>query len=99
MDGGERWGTIKVFRYKTDEVVRDTEDPSRFEYRAIFINNDGKSASYDKRTGLFSISKENILYQGDEPEEMIPFKEFQKRAYEKGLVGTFPPYHFEIKER
>lgn len=98
MDGGERWGTIKVFRYKTDEVVRDTEDPSQLEYQAIFINNDGKSASYDKRTGLFSISKENVLYEGDGPEEMIPFEEFQQRAHEKGLVGTFPPYHFEIKE-
>lgn len=95
MDGGERWGTIKVFRYKTDEVARDTEDQSQFEYKAIFINNDDKSASYDKSKGLFTIRKENVLYEGDGPEETISFEEFRRRTHEKGLVGTFPQYHFE----
>ena len=91
LDGSERWGTIKSDRYKKSELKNDDLFAEK-KYGCWLVNNDSHRFVFDRETRIFSeIRSGRVLGK-------YTFEEFDQLTKERGMVGEFSPYEFNIEK-
>ena len=92
LDGSERWGTIKSDRYKKSELKND-DLFAEMKYGCWLVNNDSHRFVFDRETRIFSeIRSGRVLGK-------YTFEEFDQLTKERGMVGEFSPYEFNIDKQ
>ena len=91
LDGSERWGTIKSDRYKKSELKNDDLFAEK-KYGCWLVNNDSHRFVFDRESRMFSeIRSGRVLGK-------YTFEEFDQLTLERGMVGEFSPYEFNIEK-
>lgn len=94
-DDSELWGTLKVARYKKDEMFYDPLI-SQFgqEFKSLMIPNWDKAFTYDSSLKTVNYNGSSEYVKGLKA-GTYTFDEFNSKMEELGYVGSFPLYDFE----
>ncbi|MDO5442736.1 MAG: recombinase family protein [Bacteroidia bacterium] len=92
LDGSERWGTIKSIRYSKSELKND-DLFGKVKYKCWVVNNDAHKFEYDKDSHKFIEKKSGKVVKN------YTFEQFDRYLNERGMVGDFTQYEFNVDEQ
>lgn len=102
-DGSEFWGTIKAARYKNSETFYDPLlSKDGIEFQTWVINNSNHRFTYnktDKTVTCHGDKQSDDKWTQEIPEGTYTYEEFNKILHDKELIGSYPMYAFELRQK